>query len=126
MIEVRPAWGEETIVTFVPLTVATPVKSSMRSSWPAARLEFARGRAKALITLVVPEFVRLRLSVAPLIVTAFARLKSMPIPVLPLMVCDEVMMGVPVVLKDATQISFAGQEGLRLVIATPVLFKKAS
>jgi len=118
-MEPRPACVEEAIVALVPLRVTTPVKSSMRSSWPAARF-VARGRLKALMTLLVPGFVRLTFNEVPVSVMAFARLKSMPNPVLALMAVDEVMIGVPVVLKVATQILPMGHCGLRLVIAALV------
>lgn len=119
-MEPRPAAAGEAMVTLVPLTVATPVKSSMRSSWPAAKLVL-RGRAKELMTFELPPgLVRFTLNVVPERVTAFARLKSMPNPVLALMVCEAVMTGVPVVLKEATQTSLAGHCGVRLVIAAPV------
>ena len=72
------------------------------------------------MTFVAPEFVRFTLNVVPLRVTAFARLKSIPNPVLPEMVCEDVMVGVPLVLKEATQTLAAGHWGLRLVIAAPV------
>ena len=74
---------EGVIVTAVLETLLTvPVTSSMRSSWPEARFEFATGRLKAVVTGRVPELERFRVRVEPLTVREFARLTSMPIPVL--------------------------------------------
>ena len=113
-------------MTLVPVTVATPVKSSMRSSLPAARLEFCRGRVKALITLLVPELEKLTLRDVPVSVMAFLRLKSMPNPVLPGTRTERVATGTPVVVKGTLQTLFAGHWGLRLVMAAPVPLKNAS
>ena len=68
--------------------------------------------------MAVPEFERLMLKVVPVTVMAFARLKSMPKPVLPVMAWEDVMTGVPLPLKVAMQVAPAWQTGL--VRFTPV------
>ncbi len=53
-------------VTVTPVLVAlltTPVMSSIRASWPAARFEFVRGRAKVVVTGRAPELSKVRLRV---------------------------------------------------------------
>ena len=57
--------------------VTTPVKSSMRSSWPAARVLPVRGKVKALRTLVLAKFTVRALAA---MVTALAILRSKPMP----------------------------------------------
>jgi len=88
--------GAGAIVTVEPETVAMPVKSSMRSSWPEARLDIVppRGRAKALTTLVVAELMKLMVSAVPVRETAFARLTSMPSPALAAMASEVVIVDV--------------------------------
>ena len=100
------------IVTFEPLTVASPVKSSMRSSWPAARLEFVRGSVKSLTTVVVEELAKFRFSPAPTTVTVVARLTSMPSPALPVMVRGVVIVDVKGPGNVATQTVPEAQAGL--------------
>lgn len=101
VIEARFTIGAGAIVTDEPVIVAIPVKSSMRSSWPLARLEFARGRVKALTTVVELELVKFRLRMPPVTEMAFARLTSMPNPALPLMACEVVIVEVKGPEKDA-------------------------
>lgn len=73
-------------VTALPLmAVTTPVKSSIRSSWPLARTEPGRGRVMALSTLVEGvALLRFTLMFPPLIDTALFKLKRRPRPCLPL------------------------------------------
>ncbi len=112
------------IVTVEPLTVAMPVKSSMMSSWPDARLEFARGSVKSLVTVVPEELARFKASVVPVIVMAFERLRSIPSPALPLMVCEVVIVDVKGPVNEAVQTAPATHTGF--VSATPVPLKKMS
>ena len=113
------------IVTVEPETVAMPVKSSIRSSWPEARLEFERGRVKALTTGVAAELVKLMVSTEPMTEAAFARLTSMPIPALPPMATEVVIVDVKGPGNVATHTAPAGHEGVRLVMAAPVPLKNA-
>src|SRR5260221_6118188 len=76
--EPRPVAEAEAMVTAGLPMLTTPVKSSMRSNWPEARLEFARGRVKALRTLLLLKFTA---RLAPEIDTALAKFRSMPTPV---------------------------------------------
>src|SRR5260370_2812481 len=76
--------------------LTTPVKSSMRSSWPTARLEFVRGRVKALRTLLLAKFTT---RLAPEMETALAKLRSMPMPVTA--VCETVKETVATGLLEA-------------------------
>jgi len=80
-----------------------PVKSSMRSSWPVDRFEFATGRLKAVVTGRAPELERFRVRVEPLRVREFARLTSMPIPVLLVTACEVVIVDVKGPTNEAMQ-----------------------
>src|SRR5713101_9646223 len=73
-------------VTALPLmAVTTPVKSSIRSSWPLARTEPVRGRVMALSTLVEGvALLRFTLMFPPVIETALLKLKRTLRPCLPL------------------------------------------
>src|SRR5579872_2522082 len=123
----RPAAAAGVIVTAGLVRLTTPVMSSIRSSWPVARFAFWRGSVKELMTSVAPELMKLTFRVVPLRTSALDRLKSMPIPVSPPMVVDEVMMGAPTeALKETEQTALAGHWGVRLVMAAPVPLKKAS
>jgi hypothetical protein len=118
---------EGVIVTAELETLLTlPVKSSMRSSWPEARFEFAMGRLKAVVTGRVPEFERFRVRVEPLRVREFARLTSMPIPVLLVTACEVVIVDVNGPTNEAMQTVLLRHGWLRLVIVEPVPLKKAS
>src|SRR5260370_33231711 len=77
-VAIKVARVEEAIVTALLFRLTTPVKSSIRSSWPAARLEFARGRVNALRTLLL---VKSTTRLPPEMDTALAKLRSMPMPV---------------------------------------------
>src|SRR5579859_169895 len=125
----RPTFPLEAIVTLDPETATTPVKSSIRSSCPVARFEFARGSAKARTTLrlvFVVELVRLSVRAPAFTDSALARLKSIPNPVFPFTDSDCVMTGVPVPDNAALQTVFAKHCGLKLVIVAPVPLKKAT
>jgi len=116
-------------VTVTPALVAlltTPVMSSMRASWPVARLEFARGRAKVVVTGRATVLAKFRVSVEPLRVRQFARLTSMPSPALPVMACDVVIVDVKGPTNEATQTVPFRHGWLRLEIVRPVPLKKAS
>src|SRR5580658_4968444 len=117
--------GAGAIVTVEPETVAMPVKSSIISSCPEARLEFVRGRAKALTTLVVVELVKLMVSALPVTEAAFARLTSMPSPVLAPMATELVIVDVKGPGNVTMHTAPAAHEGVRLVIAAPVPLKNA-
>src|SRR5579863_3334604 len=88
------------IVRPVPPKLTTPVTSSMRSSWPAARLEFVRGRVNALTELVLPGFT---VREPPVTEITFAKLTSMPSPPWAPMVCEVVAVDVKGPENEATQ-----------------------
>src|SRR5580700_5749410 len=104
--------GAGAIVTVEPETVAMPVRSSMRSSCPGARLEFVRGRAKALTTLVVVELTKLMVSAVPVTEATFARLTSMPIPALAPMATEVVIVDVKGPGNVTMHTASAAHEGL--------------
>src|SRR5579883_822788 len=111
-------------VTLCPEMLTTPVKSSIRSSWPAERFEFCRGSVKAVTTLVFPELVKFRLKFPFESVMALERLKSIPKPVFPLIACEKLITGAPALANVTVQMALAWQTGLTLVIAAPLVFTK--
>jgi len=116
--------GAGVIVTVEPGLLTTPVKSSIRSSCPAWRLEFVRGSAKVLAALVLAKF---RLRVVPVKVMTWPRSMLMANPPLALTVCAVVAVAVKGPANEAMQTAFgevAGHAGLVRVM--PVPLEKAS
>ena len=116
-------------VIVTPVLVAlltTPVMSSMRASWPAARLEFVRGRAKVVVEGRAPLLLKFRERLPPVRVREFARFTSMENPALALMACEEVIVDVKGPGKEAMQTVLTAQDWLRLVMGVLVPLKKAS
>src|SRR5271169_559034 len=107
-------------------TVATPVMSSMRASWPAARFEVAVGRVTTVVTGVLPELARFRLREEPVRTREFARLMSISIPAFALMDWEVVMVEVKGPGNVAMHTVFARHAWLRFVIGAPVPLKNAS
>lgn len=107
------------IVTVELLRLTTPVKSCIRSSWPEARLELARGRVKALRTLLLLKF---KARLVPEMDKAVAKFRSMPIPVTALWVTvkERFATGLLEAAKLKGQMVLAGQ----LESVAPVSFKK--
>src|SRR5580704_7191969 len=113
------------MVAFWPFRETTPVKSSIRSNWPAARFELVRGRRNEVRTLVVPELLKLTVRVVPVRVMALAILKSRPKPVLAEKTCERLLMRTEVMVPGLKeQIALIAQTGL--VRATPVSLRKVS
>src|SRR5690242_6692850 len=114
------------MVTLEPEMLTAPVTSSIRSSWPVARLEFWRGRLKRLVTGRATVLAKFSVSVVPVREMALARLTSMPSPLLPEMLWEVVIVEVKGPEKAATQTVFAEHGWLRLVMVAPVPLKKLS
>src|SRR4029077_13685833 len=92
LVVVSTPWVGEVMVTVLPLMPTTPVKSSIKSSWPEPRFELVRGRRNEVRTLVVAELLKLTVRVVPVRVIALARLKSSPKPVLAEKTCERLLM----------------------------------
>ena len=107
-------------------TVATPVMSSMRASWPEARFEFAVGRLTAVVTGRLPELAKFRLREEPVRTREFARLMSISIPALAVMDWEVLMVEVKGPGNVATHTVFARHGCARFVIVAPVPLKNAS
>lgn len=115
----------EVMVTLLPLTPTTPVKSSRSSSWLEAKFALVRGSVKAVNTGDVG--FRLTVNVPPEREMALFRLKSSPIPCVPEAAAVKVkdpMVGVPFTDRAAVQTESAAQVLEPVVIAEPVSLKK--
>jgi len=122
---VRVPLEREVMVAFWPLRETTPAKSSIKSSWPAARFELLRGRRNEVRTLVVPELLKLTVRVVPVRVIALAILKSRPRPVLAEKTWERLLMRTELMVPGLKeQIALTAQAGL--VRATPVSLRKVS
>jgi hypothetical protein len=106
--------------------VATPVMSSMRASWPAARFEFEVGKLTAVVTGRVPVLARFRVREEPVSTREFARLMSISIPALPVIAWEVEIVEVKGPGNEATHTVFARHGWFKLVIVTPVPLKNAS